>query len=114
MKLELRKRFIESIEYLRKMGFFEDYSGLSSEEILERIFSGEIDYRYRWREEEQRHMGQRWSPTPRGVIFKESIEEHEEDFMKESDAMIDYELAFLTAKGSSSRIGRSIHLMGWV
>jgi len=98
MKPELRKRLIDSIEYLRKMGFFADYSGLSSEEILERIFSGEIDYRYRWREEEQRHMGQRRSPTPRGVIFKESIKEHEEDFMKESDAMIDYELAFFDDK----------------
>jgi len=30
MKPELRKRFIDSLGYLRKMGFFEDYSNLSS------------------------------------------------------------------------------------
>ncbi|MCX8184127.1 MAG: hypothetical protein N3F08_06905, partial [Crenarchaeota archaeon] len=33
----VRERFIESIEYLRKMGFFEEYVNLSSEEIFERV-----------------------------------------------------------------------------
>jgi hypothetical protein len=37
MKPELRKRLIDSIEYLRKMGFFEDYSNLTSNEIYRRI-----------------------------------------------------------------------------
>jgi hypothetical protein len=39
MKPELRKRLIDSIEFLRKMGFFQDYSSLHSEEILEKIFN---------------------------------------------------------------------------
>lgn len=33
----VRERFIESIDYLRKLGFFEEYSGLTSEEIFEKI-----------------------------------------------------------------------------
>lgn len=45
---ELRKRFVDSIECLRKMDFFQDYSGLSSEEILNKIFSGEINYKFYW------------------------------------------------------------------
>ncbi|MEM3466049.1 MAG: hypothetical protein QXU11_10690 [Thermoproteota archaeon] len=45
---ELKKRFIDSIDYLRKMDFFKDYSNLSSEEILERIFDGMISYPTRW------------------------------------------------------------------
>lgn len=49
---ELRKRFIESIDYLRKMDFFKDYSNLSSEEIFERILSGEINYGTQWFVEE--------------------------------------------------------------
>jgi hypothetical protein len=44
----LRKRLIDSIEYLRKMDFFKDYSSLSSEEILDKIFSGEICYEDAW------------------------------------------------------------------
>jgi hypothetical protein len=43
MNPELRKRFIDSINCLRRMGFFQDYSNLTSEEILEKIFSGETD-----------------------------------------------------------------------
>lgn len=38
----MRQRFIESITYLRKMGFFEEYSNLTSEEIFERIREGSI------------------------------------------------------------------------
>ncbi len=34
---KLRKRLVDSIEYLRKMGFFQNYSDLSSEEILKKI-----------------------------------------------------------------------------
>ncbi|MGC8832137.1 MAG: hypothetical protein ACP5PQ_06120 [Thermoproteota archaeon] len=33
----VEQRFIESITYLRKLGFFEDYSNLSSEEIFEKM-----------------------------------------------------------------------------
>ncbi len=35
--MDVRERFIESIEYLRKLGFFEEYSNLTSEEIFERL-----------------------------------------------------------------------------
>jgi hypothetical protein len=38
----VRERFINSIEYLRKLGFFEEYSNLSSEEIFEKISEGDI------------------------------------------------------------------------
>jgi len=33
----VEQRFIESITYLRKLGFFEDYSDLTSEEIFEKM-----------------------------------------------------------------------------
>jgi hypothetical protein len=33
----LKKRFIDSIEYLRKMGFFEDCANLTSNEIYRRV-----------------------------------------------------------------------------
>ncbi|MEM2058756.1 MAG: hypothetical protein QXO76_10970 [Thermoproteota archaeon] len=42
MNPELRKRFIDSIDYLRKMDFFKNYSKLSLEEISEQIFDGEM------------------------------------------------------------------------
>lgn len=61
----LRKRFIGSIDYLRRMGFFQDYSNLTSEEILERIFSGN------------------------GKWLEESIEEHEDSWAKVPDSEID-------------------------
>ncbi|MEM2783612.1 MAG: hypothetical protein QXF09_02165, partial [Nitrososphaerota archaeon] len=35
--MSTRKRFIDSIEFLRKMGFFKKYSNLTSEEIFEKI-----------------------------------------------------------------------------
>ncbi|MEM3957946.1 MAG: hypothetical protein QXO47_07040 [Thermoproteota archaeon] len=41
-----RERFIESIEYLRKMGFFEEYCNLSSEEIFEKIRENSIALKY--------------------------------------------------------------------
>jgi hypothetical protein len=40
--MNVRERFINSIEYLRKLGFFEEYSNLTSEEIFERISEGSI------------------------------------------------------------------------
>lgn len=42
MLMGVRERFINSIECLRELGFFEDYSGRSSEEIFERISEGDI------------------------------------------------------------------------
>lgn len=33
----VRERFVESIEYLRRLGFFEEYSNLSSEEIFKKL-----------------------------------------------------------------------------
>lgn len=47
---KIRKRFIDSIEYLREMGFFKRYSRLSSDESLERILERKIDYYYWWEE----------------------------------------------------------------
>jgi len=44
MNPEVKKRLVGSMEYLRRVGFFQDYSNLTSEEILEKIFNGEIDY----------------------------------------------------------------------
>lgn len=86
---KLRKRFIDSIEYLRKIDFFKDYSHLSSEEILEGIFSGEIDYKYWWEEWEKLEE----KPAPkRGVVTKRSIEAQESLWMKASNAEIDYEI----------------------
>lgn len=42
MVMGVRERFVGSIEYLRKLGFFEDYSNLTSEEIFEKIRRGEM------------------------------------------------------------------------
>ena len=35
--MSVKERFISSIEYLRKLGFFEEYSNLTSEEIFEKV-----------------------------------------------------------------------------
>ena len=85
MEPELRKRLVDSIDYLRKMGFFEDYSNLSSEEILEKIFSGEINYSSLWYLE--------WGIRPRGAFLRKYAAEQREEYMKKSDAEIDYKLA---------------------
>lgn len=37
---DVKQRFIESITYLRRLGFFEEYSDLTSERILEKLESG--------------------------------------------------------------------------
>ncbi|MGB9709728.1 hypothetical protein [Infirmifilum uzonense] len=96
---ELRKRFVNSIEYLRKMEFFKDYSELSSEEILDKIFSGEIDYESQWFVEETRdeqgeeYIKKVWKKTPRGVILREWVERDKEYWMKRSEYEVDLELA---------------------
>ncbi|MEM2088863.1 MAG: hypothetical protein QXF52_09390 [Thermoproteota archaeon] len=100
MNPELRKRFVGSIEYLRKMDFFKDYSNLSSEEILERIFRGEIDYGVDWFVEEWPEEKWRKERT-HGQILKEWIEkskEHEEYWMKASDFKVDLEMASFDIK----------------
>jgi len=101
MNPELRRRFVNSIEYLRRMDFFNDYSNLSSEEILDKIFSGEIDYESQWfveeaierdREEELK-IRRKLGIKPYGVILKESIEKGEKYWMKKNDFEIDVEIA---------------------
>ncbi len=44
----LERRFVSSIEYLRRMNFFKEYFDLTSEEIFEKILNGEIDYETKW------------------------------------------------------------------
>jgi len=94
MRPELRKRLIDSIEYLCETDFFRDYSNLSSEEILEKIFDGVIckdSWRYEKRSEEE--LKRRWQESgiePDRVLLKKFIEEHGNEYMKESDAEIDF------------------------
>ncbi|MBO3833227.1 MAG: hypothetical protein FGF51_07625 [Candidatus Brockarchaeota archaeon] len=108
MNPKLRRRFIDSIDYLRRMGFFEDYSNLSSEEILEKIFSGSINYSInysiRWIDAEKseeflekarkdRERGETW-----GQLLKKSLEERKEYWMKASDFKVDLRLSFFDTK----------------
>lgn len=116
---ELRKRFVDSIEYLRKMDFFRDYPDLSSEEILEKIFGGEMNYEYWWKEcSERSRRKRRRSPDfynslraedlyglallrediPRGVILRGSLEEYEDIWIKKGDAQIDYKMISFDTK----------------
>ncbi|MEM3958281.1 MAG: hypothetical protein QXO47_08790 [Thermoproteota archaeon] len=92
---ELRKRFVNSMRFLREMGFFQDYSNLSSEEILDKILNGEIDLKSQWFVEE-------WSEEMRSKLrsgtFGSDLEEHEEYWMKASDSEIDLWLAFFDMK----------------
>ncbi|MGB9717517.1 MAG: hypothetical protein ACP5PQ_06300 [Thermoproteota archaeon] len=94
MRSELRKRFVNSVEYLRRMDFFKDYSDLSSEEILKKIFNGEIDHSSSWWDEKRKSKIGR----PHGVILRESLMEHEKDWIKSSDARIDRALIVFDAK----------------
>ncbi|MBO3842933.1 MAG: hypothetical protein FGF48_11065 [Candidatus Brockarchaeota archaeon] len=94
MRSELRKRFIDSIEYLRKMDFFKDYSDLTSEEILEKIFEGEIDYEVHWFVETWPEEEQRKERGTRGRYLRESLEEREDYWMNASDFKVDEELSF--------------------
>ncbi|MEM3490238.1 MAG: hypothetical protein QXO75_11375, partial [Nitrososphaerota archaeon] len=64
-----------------------DYSDLTSEEILEKIFRGEMDYRYCWEEELEKEP--RFS---HGRRLNESLVENEELWMKRSNAQIDREI----------------------
>ncbi|MEM3523554.1 MAG: hypothetical protein QXU11_09680 [Thermoproteota archaeon] len=92
---ELRRRLINSLNYLRGMDFFKDYSDLSSEEILDKIFSGEIDYETKWFVEE---LPKEERKKDREGIPGSSFEEHEEYWMKASDSEIDLKLAFFDIK----------------
>lgn len=94
MNPELRKRFVDSIDYLRKMDFFKKYSNLSSEEILDKIFNGVIDHPYSWWDEKRRSKSWR----PRGVILKQSLVEYESDWMKSTNAEIDRALMVFETK----------------
>ncbi|MBO3839626.1 MAG: hypothetical protein QXN75_01855 [Thermoproteota archaeon] len=104
MNPELRRRFVNSIEYLRRMDFFNDYSNLSSEEIFDKILTGEIDYSTQWfvekwpEEEQKKKREEGWTY---GQILKKSLEErkeHMEYWMKASDSRIDLEMAFFDRK----------------
>lgn len=69
MRLEIRKRFIDSIECLQKWIFFQDYPNLSSGVILNKIFSGWIAYTCWWKKWKEDH------PAPLcGLVLRESIE----------------------------------------
>jgi len=82
---ELEKRFIDSIGYLRGMDFFQDYSNLSSQEILEKIFRGGICYPISWWDEEKGHLY--------GTYLVVDFERNWRRWMKASDFEIDRELA---------------------
>jgi hypothetical protein len=96
MKTELKKRLINSIDFLRGMDFFKDHSNLSSEEILEKIFNGEIDYETQWFVEEE--SKRRSKERSHGAYFKERLDEHEKEYMKKSTAEIDRDIAFFDAQ----------------
>ena len=56
LAMGVRERFISSIGYLRNLGFFEEYSNLTSEEIFEKIseddiFLRDLDKKEYWRKE---------------------------------------------------------------
>ncbi|MEM2941201.1 MAG: hypothetical protein QW304_06600 [Thermoproteota archaeon] len=95
MNPELRKRFVNSTEHLRKMGFFQDYSHLSSEEILDKILNSEIDFKSQWFVEEWPEEMRRES---RKGTFGSDLEEQEEYWAKASDSRIDLRLASFDAK----------------
>ncbi len=94
MNPKLRKRFVDSIEYLRKMDFFRDYSNLTSEEVLERIFRNEIKYSSSWWFEEPRSspLFEIPEPIPHGLHLLDSIERYWEYWMKKSDFEVDRSL----------------------
>ena len=79
---QLLKRFEGSIDYLRKMDFFQDYSNLSSEEILEKILRNEIGYPISWWGEEKGLL--------HGKEDVRDINRRWRHYMKASDFEIDY------------------------
>jgi hypothetical protein len=62
------------------MGFFEDYSNLSSEGILEKILNGEIDYTIFWYSDGEEGIREKreWGIRPHGVFLIEYAAEHED------------------------------------
>lgn len=92
MNSRLRKRFIDSIEYLRGMNFFNDYSDLSSEEIFERILRGEIGYQFSWWEEDKD------KDLHPGLHLFLDIRERWKSWMKASDFEIDRKLVCFDTK----------------
>ncbi|MEM2049657.1 MAG: hypothetical protein QXU11_04175 [Thermoproteota archaeon] len=98
----LEKRFVNSIEYLRKMDFFKDYSNLSSKEIFERILNGEMDYETKWFAEKWSEEERKWErkllkkmlgAETHGQFLKESLESSTEYWMKASEYEVDFEIA---------------------
>ncbi|MEM3388156.1 MAG: hypothetical protein QXU47_09295 [Candidatus Bathyarchaeia archaeon] len=95
MNPKLKKRLVDSIDYLRKMDFFKDYSNLTSEEILEKIFRGELNYSYWYDEWEEKHPppgGASKYITNHGILLRQSLDEYEDHWMRHSDAEIDYSI----------------------
>ncbi|MBO3842592.1 MAG: hypothetical protein FGF48_09310 [Candidatus Brockarchaeota archaeon] len=84
---------MDSIECLRRMNFFQDYSHLSSEEIFDKILNGEIDYGTQWFTEEwseEEWREKREEGGTHGQILKKLLEEDEEQWMKDSVSEIDF------------------------
>jgi len=81
------------------MGFFEDYSSLSSEEILEKIFNGEIDYEDAWWIDREIRKSPREPEHSEGRLLIWSLREHENIWLKSRDAEFDYWIAPFDIKG---------------
>jgi hypothetical protein len=86
----IKERLMNSMRFLRKMGFFQDYSNLSSWKILEKIFSGEIDYSINWED-------RLWS-RPHGAYLKDALERFEDEYLKAKIAEMDCRLALFDNK----------------
>ncbi len=92
VNLKIKKRLIDSLDYLRGMDFFQEYSDLASEEILERIFNGEINYPCSWCCEEPGVFSKKPEPILHGPLLLGSIEDRQKYWMKKSDFEIDRSL----------------------
>jgi hypothetical protein len=107
MRPEIRKRYVASMDFLRGMSFFKNYQNLTSDEILDMIFRGDIDYSISWldelrsKEEHLREMEERkMKGCTHGQLLKKELENEKnyEVIMKYSDAEIDCDLAVFDAK----------------
>ncbi|MEM3659685.1 MAG: hypothetical protein QXU11_04645 [Thermoproteota archaeon] len=79
-----------SLDYLREMDFFKDYSNLSSEELLKKIFRDEIIYASSWWYEEPcSSFPEIPEPIPHGFYLLDDIEKNQKDWMKKSVFEID-------------------------
>ncbi|MEM3648761.1 MAG: hypothetical protein QW506_06325 [Thermoproteota archaeon] len=91
---KVRERLIDSLNYLRKMDFFKDYSDLTSEGILNKMLCNEINYASSWDYEEpdifSLHGAQELIPY--GFYLQRSIEEKPERWMEISNFEIDLDL----------------------